>query len=140
MKIRKAKEKDIKYCVELSRINELQLDTRKYPDKKYFKEFLGPLFIVAEDKGNILGYVLGEKEKAGLSSLNLMAVQKNLRSKGIGKLLLEKFCENSKKLGLKEVYLFAPKWNKKTLNFYEKNGFIKMKHYVYFIKDLLLQE
>ncbi|MEK6936645.1 MAG: GNAT family N-acetyltransferase [Nanoarchaeota archaeon] len=136
MKIRKARKKDIKYCVELSRINELQLDTRKYPDQKYFKEFLGPLFIVAEEKENIIGYVLGEKEKAGLSSLNLMTVHKTYRGKGIGKLLLDKFCENSKRLGLKEVYLFAPKWNKKTLNFYEKKGFYKMKNYVYFIKDL----
>ena len=97
MKIRKAREKDLKYCEELSRINELQLDTRKYPDKKYFREFLGSLFLVAEEKGEVVGYVLGEKEKAGLSSLNLMAVDKKQRGKGIGKLLLEQFCENSRK-------------------------------------------
>ena len=136
MKIRKATEKDLKHCEELSRITELQLDTRKYPDKKYFREFLGALFLVAEENRKIVGYVLGEKEKAGLSSLNLMTVDKKQRGKGIGKVLLEKFCENSRKLGLKEVYLFAPKWNKQTLGFYEKNGFFKMKHYVYFIKDL----
>ena len=116
MKIRKAKEKDLKYCEILSRINELQLDTRKYPDKKYFREFLGPLFLVSEEGDEVIGYILGEKEKAGLSSLNLMAVDKKYRGKGIGKLLLNKFCENSKKIGLKEIYLFAPKWNKKTLN------------------------
>lgn len=136
MIIRKADLKDLKQCEILSRINELQLDTRKYPDKKYFKEFLGPLFLVAEDKKNIIGYILGEKEKAGLSSLNLMAVDKKHRGKGIGKLLLDKFCGNSKKIGLKEVYLFAPKWNKKTLSFYENKGFYKMKNYVYFIKEL----
>ena len=97
---------------------------------------MGPLFLVSEEGDEVIGYILGEKEKAGLSSLNLMAVDKKYRGKGIGKLLLNKFCENSKKIGLKEIYLFAPKWNKKTLNFYEKNGFFKMKNYVYFIKDL----
>ncbi len=137
MKIRKARKEDLKYCAELSRINELQLDTRKYPDKRYFGEFLGSLFLVAEEKREIIGYVLGEKEKAGLSSLNLMAVDKKHRGKGIGKLLLDKFCENSKNMGLKGVYLFAPKWNKETLKFYEKHGFTKMKYYVYFTKDLI---
>ena len=136
MKIRKARKEDLGQCEELSRISELQLDTRKYPNKKYFNEFLGNLFLVAAADGNIFGYILGDKEKAGVASINLMVIDKKYRGQGIGKLLLDKFCENAKKNKLKEVYLFAPKWNKKTLKFYENYGFFKMKHYIYFIKDI----
>ncbi len=139
MKIRNARLKDLKKCAALSKTPELRLGyfTESYPNMKYLKEFLGNLFIVAEDElRNILGYLVGEKEKAGVVCLNLLVVNKKYRGKGIGKLLLKEFLKRSKKLSLKSIYFLAPNWNKKTLEFYRKNGFTEMKRYTYFTKEL----
>ena len=137
MKIRKATKKDLKKCAKISDIPELVLDYYgKRPNVNHLAEFLGPLFLVVEDSGNIIGYILGEKEKAGVVFLNILVVEKKFRDKGIGKLLLKEFMKRAKKMKLKEVYTLAPNWKKKLLKFYKKNGFFEMKYYTYFTKDL----
>ena len=136
MKIRTAKKKDLVECEKISKVSELLIGTKKYPDKKYLNEFLGPLFIIAEDKAKIVGYILGEKEKAKVISLNLLVVDRRNMGKGIGKLLLNEFLKRAKKLGFKDLYTFVPRWNEKTMEFYRKNGFYEMKNYAYFFKEI----
>jgi len=139
MKVRTAKIKDLKKCASLSKIPELRLayTTKGYPNINYLKEFLGYLFIVAEnEQGNILGYLIGEKEKAGVVCLNILVVDIKHHNEGIGNLLLKEFLKRAKKLGLKNIYFVAPNWNKKTLEFYRKNGFTEMKYYSYFTSEI----
>ena len=107
--IRTARKTDLNECAKLSKLSELQIDERKYPDKKYLSEFLGSLFVVAEDNKKVIGYALGEKEKHKVVSLNILVVDKKFRGKGIGKLLLNEFIKRAKTLGLKELYTFVPK-------------------------------
>ena len=134
--IRTARKTDLNECAKLSKLSELQIDERKYPDKKYLSEFLGSLFVVAEDNKKVIGYALGEKEKYKVVSLNILVVDKKFRGRGIGKLLLNEFIKRAKELGLKELYTFVPKWNEKTMNFYKNNKFYDMKYYAYFTKKI----
>lgn len=136
MKIRTAKKNDLIECEKISKVSELLLNSKTYPDRKYLIEFLGPLFIIAEEDNKIAGYILGEKEKAKILSLNLLVVDRKKRGKGLGKLLLNEFLKRAKKLGFKELYSFVPRWNEKTMEFYKRNGFSEMKNYAYFTKEI----
>lgn len=137
MEIRKAKLNDLNECQKISKTPELYLDYYgRRPDKAYLKEFLGPLFLVAIENKKIIGYIVGEKNKAKIVSINIIVVDKLQRGKGIGKLLLNEFILIAKKLKFKDLYLLAPKWNSKTLEFYKKAGFTEMKYYSYFTKEI----
>ena len=134
MKIRKATLKDLDECVNVCKTPELRLGTGRYPDKKYLKEFLGSFFLVAEENNKIVGLLVGEKSKGKWVALNILGISKRHRGKGVGKLLINEFKKISKRLGFKYIYLIAPKWNKNTIKFYEKDGFIRRDDYIYFYK------
>lgn len=137
MIIRQAKKSDLKECEKLTKIPELQLGySERYPDVKYLGEFLDDIFLVVEDESTIVGCLVAEKEKAGVVSLNILVVDKNYRGKKVGKTLMNEFVKISRKMKLKDIYLLAPKWNKKTLKFYKSLGFLEMKNYSYFTKEL----
>ncbi len=136
MKIRIANKKDLKECAFISKISELQLNPKKYPDLKYLSQFLGPLFLIALDEDRIIGYIVGEEGKANVASINLLVVDKEYRGRGLGKSLLQELIKAFKKIKIKDIYLVAPKWNKRTIQFYEKEGFTKMKYYAYFTKEI----
>jgi ribosomal protein S18 acetylase RimI-like enzyme len=138
MKIRKTIKNDLKECERISQVSELDIDYYgNKPNAKYLREFLGPLFLLAEDSGKVVGYVCGEENKAKVVSLNILVVDKNYRGLGIGKLLVNEFIKKAKRMKYKDVYLLSPKWNKKTLNFYRKLGFFEMKNYAYFTKEII---
>lgn len=137
MIIRKAQLKDLKECEKISRIRELDLDYyRNGPNVKYLKDFLDQIFLVAVEDNNVLGYIIGEKNKSKFIFINIIVVDKKHRGKGVGKLLLKEFEKIAKKMKFKEIGLLSPKWNKKTLEFYKKSGFYEMKYYTYFTKEI----
>lgn len=137
MIIRKATPKDLKQCEEISQIPELELDYYgNRPNVKYLKQFLDQLFLVAIENNKVVGYIMGEKNKSKFIFLNLIAVDKKQRGKGIGKLLLKEFENRAKKMKFENIGLISPKWNKKTSKFYKKNRYFEMKHYAYFTKEL----
>lgn len=131
MKIRKAKLKDIPECVKLSKVPEFKIGG-SFPDKKYLTESLKSLFLVAEEKGKILGFVLGFKLTRTEVFLDLLVVDKNARGEGIGKKLMEGFRKRLKKQNVEGYFLTAPMFNKKTHKFYNKCGLKKGGKYILF--------
>ncbi len=137
IKTRTAKKTDLKYCEKISKTPELQIDFYgNYPNTAYLKEYLGRLFIVAEESGQIVGYVVGERDKSKSVSLVLLIVSSKHRDRGTGKLLINEFIKRAKKMKLKEIITLVPNWNNNTMQFYKKNGFIEMKYYTYFTKEI----
>ena len=136
MKIRLAILEDCKGCAELSRIEELRPADSDFISEGYFRTFIDrdKMFFVAEEEGEIIGYILGEPMKGGLAYLGLFTVSKGFRGKGIGKQLLSVFRKRCDEKKLKVLILYAPKFNKDTLKFYKKCGFKKGKEHIQFLE------
>jgi len=64
--------------------------------------------------------------------LDAIFVRKELRGQGIGHALLCAFKAQLKKRHIRNFYLMAPTFNKKTIRFYEREGFKKGKTMVEF--------
>ena len=117
--------------------------------KKRVKRHLSQAYVLLDDKENFLGFYtldtfsisreifeLSDKP-SGLPpvvpviKLNMLGVDKSLQKQGIGKKLLQdallKVVDISKIAGCKGLYLLA---EKDAVSFYEKLGFVALKHTV----------
>lgn len=137
MKIRKTTLKDVKACHELaSKMPEL-LDAEKEPVPigwiaSFVKE--KQIFFVAEEKGKIAGFIMGEIMTGKIALLWLIGVDKNYQDQGVGKKLVESFEEEIKKHGAKAIVLYGFKGNRKTITFWEKNRYIRSSEMIEFLK------
>jgi ribosomal protein S18 acetylase RimI-like enzyme len=132
MRIRKARAKDISQCVALSNITEFKMPSGEVPDAKGFRQSLGNLFLVAEIDSKVVGLILGYSLTKDVVYLDLLTVHADFRGEKIGQHLIKAFRDQLKKLKYKEYFLIAPTFNKKTLEFYMKNGLKKGKEYTLF--------
>lgn len=137
VQIRLAAIDDCARCAELSRIEELRPAQSDFISEGYFRLFVDDdeMFLVAEDFGTVVGYALGEPIKGNMALLGLLAVDKSVRGKGIGKKLIQAFRERCDEKGLKFIILYAPQSNENTLEFYRRCGFTEGKGHVQFIED-----
>jgi N-acetylglutamate synthase-like GNAT family acetyltransferase len=137
--IRRATLHDIDSCIELAKIPEFTT-LNSISDKakrKYLKEFIEKeIFLVADDNGDIVGFMGGEKMLFSFLWIDVIVVRKDLRGKGIGSKLFSSMKKEAKKEGVKHVYLIAPQWKPKTIAFYEKQGMKKGRNFVEFSMDL----
>ena len=79
---------------------------------------------VAEEKGEIVGYIQGSAHMNGLGSLGVVGIDPNAFCKGIGTKLmkeLEKFWKRKKQ---RKIFTSVSAHNKRALIYYIKNGFI----------------
>ena len=136
LKIRLATVNDCKKCAELSRIEELRPAGSDFISENYFRILVDgdELFFVAEKNKEVVGYILGEPMKGNMASLGLLAVSEKHRGEGIGKGLVETFRKKCDEKGLKYILLYAPKFNKSTLEFYRKCGFNEGKEHIQFFE------
>lgn len=87
-------------------------------------------FFVAEEEGEIIGYIVGEVrerkprvlDKEGY--INDWFVKKEWRSKGVGRSLYSSLIEEFKNQACNRLGLYTNIRNKKTIDFYHKLGFI----------------
>ena len=89
--------------------------------------------------GEIVGYI-GVTHVLDEGNIDLVAVSKDYRNKGIGTLLIEKAHEYLKENGVTAVYLEVRKSNLSAINLYEKCGYKKIgerKNY-YITEDAVL--
>lgn len=136
MNIRKAELKDIKQCEKISKIPEFKMENWDLPSANSFKQSINQIFLVAEENEKIIGLILGNKLTKKSVYLDLLTVNEDFRNKKIGKELLLAFKNELKNLNMKQYFLIAPTFNKKTLNFYRKNGLIEGKQYTLFCENM----
>ena len=72
----------------------------------------------------------------GVVWIDTLTVKNSERGKGVGKLLLNEMKKILKKQKVKSIYLMAPNFNKRTVNFYKSAGLLKGKEFVEFSQDL----
>lgn len=113
MKIRKAKISDIKTIHKL--INEFARKGEMLP--RSLNELYENLrdFYVAEDKGEILGVCALHILWEDLAEVRSLVVKKEHQKKGLGRLLVKKCLSETKKLGIKRVFVltYIPEFFKK---------------------------
>ena len=148
MKIDRASEKDIdEILVLLNEVLEIHHNIR--PDifmegkTKYTKEMLmemikddnNPIYVAKEDE--VLGYAFCKLQEVPFSTTMMpfkslfiddLCVDKNIRSKGVGKALFEYVKNEAKRLGCYEVTLNVWEGNDLAINFYKKMN-MKIKEY-----------
>lgn len=136
MTIRRAELKDVKQCEKISAINEFQTPNGTLPDSKSFQQSLDQLFFVAEEKNKIVGLILGYPLTKEQVYLDLFTVVDGFRGQNIGQKLLNTFRNELQKRNIKNYFLIAPSFNKKTLDFYRKNGLMEGKQYILFSEEI----
>jgi len=109
--------------------------------RKCIKDKKKNLFLVAEEKGNIMGYILGQikdvppvfKKGKFLFVLDFV-VSKKYRGQGIGKLLMNEAEKILKKRKIGMIKLEVHVKNKKAQEFYNKLGF--QGHMFHILKEI----
>ncbi len=92
-------------------------------------------FVVALDDGKIIGFAIGILSDEGKGRILLIGVDENYRCRGIGTRLLKKLLMNLRSSGAVEIELEVRVSNKRAIEFYQKNGFIKIRRVSEFYED-----
>ena len=82
------------------------------------------ILLVAEKDGEIVGHAQGRVNRGGYSWLGFMGVSPDHRRRGIGRALLHKFIEESRKSGCTKVSLNTAPCLKPAVKLYADMGFI----------------
>jgi|SRR5882762_6910038 len=101
------------------------------------------IVLVAEDGGNISGFVCAKKV-AGVWEIENMVVAKHGRRCGIGDGLLEEILRRARNDGSRAVWLEVRESNRPALGLYEKHGFSetgrRREYYAEPVEDAVLYE
>ena len=130
---------------DLEQVMEIEQDLFSVPwTKEGFFTFLtrdNAMFLVVEEKGEILGYcglliVLDEGD------ITNVAVKRNRQNEGIGKFLMESLIRLATDLGVTTIHLEVRAGNEKAIRLYERVGFtrdgIRKKYYTDPTEDAVL--
>lgn len=82
-------------------------------------------FFVAEEKGQILGSVIGYRCAEDEGRVFSLAVRRDQRRKGIGTKLLDRLLGKFQQSGLSYVKLEVRESNQKAINLYRRRGFVE---------------
>lgn len=120
-KIRKAQLSDIKsvYDIERESIRSWTADQFIHELENSFS-----LFLVAEIKNSITGYIIAWKV-ADEIQLNNIAVKNSCRRTGIATKLLTELYQENQNRKYSKIYLEVKSRNYEAISFYVKNGFIR---------------
>ena len=114
---------------------------RIFPERANFHLFLELYeifpegFVVALDDEKIIGFAIGVLSDKGKGRILLIGVDENYRCRGIGTRLLKKLLMNLRTNGAVEIELEVRVSNKKAIEFYQRNGFVKIRRVSGFYED-----
>jgi len=133
-----AAEEDLKKCAEIAVIPELQIPDGSYPPYEYLKKvYKSEMFLVGKKGEEVVGFLLAHILAGGASFLDLLVVSPTHRDQGLGHDLIQEYKKKLKDKKIHYIFFFASEANKKTINFYLKEGFIKAKHkYEFFCMNI----
>lgn len=106
--------------------------------EKIANEIASPtaVFLIAEMNGKIIGTSFGTHD-GRKGWINRTAVKKNLRRKGIARLLVEETEKQLLQKGIEIIACLIEDWNNASMNAFNKMGYIKHKEIIYFSKRQL---
>jgi len=122
LRLRKFIPADLEQILEIEKVS---FTTDAYPKSRFenLAKEQADGFIVAENSGKILGYIIAYKTKGKRGDLDSIAVDPKYRNSGIGGLLLNYLICQFKKKGLKRLSLEVRTKNKTAISFFQDMGF-----------------
>lgn len=131
IKLRKFSLSDLDQVMEIEKSSFLKRQVySKSLFEKYYREYPEG-FIVAENKGGIVGYTIGQPKNSSGEIISL-AVDPNWRKKGVGTVLTNFLINHFREKNLKEIFLHVRTKNKAGISLYQDLNFkiLKtIKHY-----------
>jgi GNAT superfamily N-acetyltransferase len=103
--------------------------------ERWFGSHLGPYFLLAEERGTVVGFIVASKHQvsedtaimpAGTEYVEIDSIYTtpSHRDMGIGGLLLEHICEQARRDGIRRAQVYsANKDIHRIMKFYERHGF-----------------
>lgn len=136
--IRPATHTDLNDCHALCKVPELKTPAGNYPPRFWIDAIIKEkqIALLALEEEKPIGFVMGERIAGNWSLLHLMVVSKTYRNKGVGTDLLHAFEYEVKKRKLGGIVTYAYGGNKKTLQFFVKNKYLKGATVIECIKPL----
>jgi [ribosomal protein S18]-alanine N-acetyltransferase len=86
----------------------------------------GEFFLVAVGKGEMAGYILGCRTRAGAELVSI-AVNPQSRRAGVASALMDRLLYRLKRAGIRKLRLTVRATNRGALRFYRKYGFTKVR-------------
>lgn len=119
--VRTANENDLE---EIFRIEKLSFK-EPYPKSLLYiyLKLSGDLFLVVEDRGKVIGYIIGLIKHSIIGHIISLAIDPEYRRKGYGSYLLTALLDKLEKLGARIVRLEVRVSNKTAIRLYLKHGF-----------------
>jgi ribosomal-protein-alanine N-acetyltransferase len=84
-------------------------------------------FIIAEDAGNIIGFIAGVLQEGQGSRILMIAVKEQFRCKGIGTMLFNAYVNECALIALKYISLEVRVSNSIAIRFYTRFGFMMVR-------------
>lgn len=135
--IRPATLADVPECEKLAHDPYLRFPTGGYPDAQYLKEYISEhYFLVAEQDGTIVGWILGEPLKSHGAGLWFFIIDEKFRKQGIGTMLYDEFEKHMRAAGREWIFLTSHITNAVAGDFYLKKGFVKGEPHYEMAKNL----
>lgn len=109
---------------DLTGLMEIERESFSFPySQEIFEDYLSSdLFMVAEDRGKVIGYILAEKRE-GQGVIVSIAVSSDRRHEGVGTSLMESVMD---KINVGRFFLIVRAKNRTAQLFYENLGFSKI--------------
>jgi ribosomal-protein-alanine N-acetyltransferase len=121
LRVRAVQKKD------MSAIYDIEELTFQEPYPRFLLDFLAKryteTFLVAEERGTIVGYVVASVERSGSGHIISIAVAKNNKRRGVGSALASAILWIMKHVGVEEIRLEVRRSNLAAQNFYKGLGF-----------------
>jgi ribosomal protein S18 acetylase RimI-like enzyme len=141
MKVRKVNKKDLERIKKLNTeifFNNIEYDhdaiesfAQTNRGAQYFKQAMedkSGIFLVAEEKGELIGYINGSEmdlsyRKSRYFEMSNLGVSPKHKRKGVGTELLKQFTKEVKKRRFQKIYLNCYAKNTEAINFYKASGY-----------------
>ncbi len=132
-RVRKFQERDLDEVVHIAR-SSLHTD---YDPRLYLSiwELWPDGFLVAEERGRIVGFIAGMLENEMDAKILMIAVHRHFRREGVGRALMNSFISACTLVGIKRVYLEVRVSNRDAIEFYRASGFSKGSIYPRYYED-----
>jgi ribosomal protein S18 acetylase RimI-like enzyme len=136
MIIRKATLNDCKHVWDMCRIPQLVNPSGEPPRLWWIKSFVKEkqIFFIAEESGELAGFILGERTCGQIGYLWMLAVKPRFQGKGIGKELFLTAEKECKKRRLKAILLYGYEKSPRALKIIKSLKYEKGRKYYEFLK------
>lgn len=101
----------------------------------FMTQWPGGQFVAVDPFGEIVGYMAGSRLSDGRVSIALFCVKRELRGRGIGSRMFDRFRQSAMMDGARSIQLEVRETNAGAITFYSRRGFVPVERLEGFYED-----